>query len=60
VDDLRPGPDEVGVIDVDLDLMEMSRAQAPHARLQIVGAGRCLARKCIDLADLTRFARSGG
>ena len=57
---LRPGADEVGVVDVDLDLLEVAGPQLAHAGLEVLGGGRGAAGEGIDLADLARPAGGGG
>jgi hypothetical protein len=53
---LGPRPDEVGVVDVDLDLGVVPGAQAPELHLQLVDAGADAAGESVDLADLSRLA----
>ena len=56
---LRPGADEVGVVDVDLRLLEVAGPELAHPGLEVLGGGRGAAGKGIDLADLARPAGGG-
>ena len=59
VNDLVPGGDEVGVVDIDLDLRVMPGPEAPQLQLHLLRGRIDAAREGVDLADLARLAGGG-